>query len=108
MIRAAGSMLKYSHLLKRRAKKFNWQFVVERREFAKFANELSRSSAKAATFPGPFSQILLKPHWHASSLVINRIRLASADLHREYIADIGRAAAESESKWRRNEGKQQS
>ncbi len=38
MIRAADSVLEYSHVLERRAQKTNWQFFVERREFSKFAN----------------------------------------------------------------------
>jgi hypothetical protein len=38
MIRAADSVLEYSHVLEGRAPKTNWQFFVERREFSKFAN----------------------------------------------------------------------
>jgi len=38
MIRAADSVLEYSRVLERRARKTNWQFFVERREFSKFAN----------------------------------------------------------------------
>ena len=38
MIRAADSVLEYSHVLERRAQKTIWQFFVERREFLKFAN----------------------------------------------------------------------
>jgi len=60
MIRAADSVLEYSHVLERRAQETNWQFFVERREFSKFANCLSCSSAKAATLLGAFSQIPLK------------------------------------------------
>jgi hypothetical protein len=105
LIRTANYVLGYSPFWKGALKKTNWQFFVESREFSNFANLLSRNNPKAGTFLGASVRFPSNPCWHTSSLNLNRNRLASADLHRDNTTDMGRAAPESESKWRRNEGK---